>query len=36
MTSGFSLDPLDMRGNLSPHMGGGEVQGDKVLIGGDS
>ena len=23
-----------MGGDLSPHMGGGQVQGDKVLMGG--
>ena len=35
-TPGFSLGLDDMEGDLSPpHMGGGQVQGDKAVIGGD-
>ena len=33
--SRVSLGLDDMEGDLSPHMGGGQVQGDKAVIGGD-
>ena len=32
---GFSLGLDDMEGDLSPPYGGGQVQGDKAVIGGD-
>ena len=33
--AGFSLGLDDMEGDLSPPYGGGQVQGDKAVIGGD-
>ena len=37
LITGFSLGCLHMGGFVLPHMGGGgQVQGDKALMGGDS
>ena len=35
LNPGFSLGLDDMEGDLSPPYGGGQVQGDKAVIGGD-